>query len=614
MVDESTFPLYNERNRTNTTSFRKKGVLIMQHTISIQKKTFLVDGKPTVFRSGSMHYFRIHPDSWEDRLIKLKQCGLNTVETYLPWNLHEETEGCFQFSGGLDIERYVRLAQSLGLMVILRPGPYICSEWDFGGLPAWLLNKPGLRIRCCNPPYLDAVDRYFSVLLPKLRKLQWTEGGPVVLMQIENEYGSVGNDTLYLKHLYEFFRNAGITIPLFISDWGSEAVMECGSLPETLLTVNCPSHPGTFLDAVQKIRPETPEFIMELWSGVSHRWNVPYLRHNAEDVARDVEEMLRRGNSFNFYMFHGGTSFGFLNGAIEVGSHFEPYLNSYDTDALLDEAGNPTAKYFIVRDLIRRYCPDAETGTPAPSALRSFPSAEFTESAELFDQLPALSRPIESTTPEPMEQFGQNFGFILYRTTLHFPEEYAPLSLRNLADKAWIFVNGKCYGKIDCNREESVLIPPGQVDILVENQGRINAGMGRAEHWNKGITGALISSRRLYHWTIYPLPLKDLSSLRFTSGLPESTGPRFYRAEFTLDTPSDTYIRIPFGTHGQLFLNGFNLGRYRVHGPQFALYAPAGLLKTGKNELIAFELEGLREPRIDFLDHPDHTPVLEMVR
>ena len=180
--------------------------------------------------------------------------------------------------------------------------------------------------------------------------------------------------------------------------------------------------------------------------------------------------------------------------------------------------------------------------------------------------------------------------------------------------KAWIFVNGKCYGKIDCNREESVLIPPGRVDILVENQGRINAGMGRAEHWNKGITGALISSRRLYHWTIYPLPLKDLSSLRFTSGLPESTGPRFYRAEFTLDTPADTYIRIPFGTHGQLFLNGFNLGRYRVQGPQFALYAPAGLLKTGKNELIAFELEGLREPRIDFLDHPDHTPVLEMVR
>ena len=197
----------------------------MQHTISIQKKTFLVDGKPTVFRSGSMHYFRIHPDDWKDRLIKLKQCGLNTVETYLPWNLHEETEGSFNFSGGLDVERYILLAQSLGLMVILRPGPYICSEWDFGGLPAWLLNKPGLRIRCSNRPYLDAVDRYFSVLLPRLRKLQWTEGGPVVLMQIENEYGSVGNDTLYLKHLYEFFRNAGITIPLFISDWGSETVM-----------------------------------------------------------------------------------------------------------------------------------------------------------------------------------------------------------------------------------------------------------------------------------------------------------------------------------------------------------------------------------------------------
>ena len=584
------------------------------HRIEIRKKEFLVDGKPTCFRSGSMHYFRIHPDLWMDRLVKLKQCGLNTVETYLPWNLHEETEGNFCFSGGLDVERYVGMAASLGLMVILRPGPYICSEWDFGGLPAWLLNKPGLRIRCSNREYLDAVDRYFSVLLPRLRRLQWTEGGPVVLMQIENEYGSVGNDTRYLRHLYDLFRDSGITIPLFISDWGSATVMDSGSIPETLLTVNCPSHPGPFLDEMQKLRPETPEFVMELWSGVSHRWNAPYLRHGTQDVVQDVEEMLQRGNSFNFYMFHGGTSFGFLNGALRMGDRFEPYLNSYDTDALLDEAGNPTPKYFAVQKLIRRYCPDAETGTPAPSALRKFPSVEFTGSAELFDQLSALSEPIESVTPEPMERCGQNFGFILYRSSVSFREKSAPLSLRNLADEAWVYVDGKRYGSMVCNRNDSVPVPPGRLDILVENQGRVNMAMGENDRWNKGLDGVLIQSRRLYSWEMYPLALKDLSRLRFGPYNPSPAGPCFHRAEFVIGEVADTFIRIPCGTHGQLFLNGVNLGRYRVEGPQFALYAPAPLLKKGKNELIVFEVEGLRENRIEFLDHPDHAPFTEMIR
>lgn len=583
-------------------------------TVCIQGMEILVNGKATRFRSGSMHYFRIHPDLWEDRLLKLKQCGLNTVETYLPWNLHEEKEGEFNFVGMLDFERYVRLAASLGLMVILRPGPFICSEWDFGGLPAWLLNKPGLRIRCSNPLYLEAVDRYFSVLLPRLRKLQWTNGGPVVMMQIENEYGSFGDDTRYLKHLYDLYRKAGIDIPLFISDWGSEYVMKCGSIPETMLTVNCPSNPSAFLDAVRLFHPGAPEFIMELWSGVSHRWNAPYLRHEVRDVVQDVEAMLKRGNSFNFYMFHGGTSFGFMNGALCADGHFEPYLNSYDVDALLDEAGNPTPKYFAVQSLIRQYCPDAETGIPAPSALRSFPQAEFSGSAELFSQLSALSVKVESVTPEPMEHYGQNFGFILYRGSVHFPEKSAPLHLQNLADQAWIHVNGERYGTISCNHNIPVMIPSGQLDILVENQGRINTNMGWTERWNKGLDGILINRRRHYHWEVFPLPLKDLSGLHFGPYDPDTSGPCFHRAEFEIDEPADTYIRIPCGTHGQLFLNGWNLGRYRVEGPQFALYAPGPMLRKGKNELIAFELEGMRENRIEFLDHPDHAPAMTMIR
>lgn len=582
--------------------------------IRIQGKQILLNGKPTQFRSGAMHYFRIHPDYWMDRLTKLKQCGLNTVETYLPWNLHEEEEGQFNFSGKLDFEQYVNMAASLGLMVILRPGPYICSEWDFGGLPAWLLRKPGIRLRCSNQAYLDAVDRYFSVLLPKLRSLQWNAGGPVALMQIENEYGGVGNDSAYLKHLYHLLRDSGITVPLFISDWGSAYVLECGSIPETMITVNCPSHPSGFLDAAQKFRPDSPEFIMELWSGISHRWNAPYYRHESRDVARDVEEMLKRGNSFNFYMFHGGTSFGFMNGALEQNNHFEPYLNTYDTDAPLNEAGSPTEKYFAIQRLIKQYCPDAETGTPQYADLRKFPAAVFTESAELFEQLPALSEKTESVTPEPMEFYGQNFGFILYRGNVHFPEESAPLTLENPADKAWIYVNGERYGMTDRNRNVPVTVPSGKLDILVENQGRQNADMGKADCWNKGITGVHINRRRLYRWEAYPLPLKNLSRLKFGPFRPNPSGPCFHRAEFEIETPADTYIRIPYGTHGQLFLNGENLGRYRVEGPQFALYAPAPMLKKGKNELIIFELEGLRENRAEFIDYPDHAPTMTTVR
>ena len=581
--------------------------------VSVEGRNILVDGKAVRFRSGAMHYFRIHPEYWRDRMIKLRQCGLNTLETYIPWNFHEPAEGQFDFGGWRDFPRYVRTAQELGLYVIVRPGPYICSEWDFGGLPGWLLRKPGLKVRTTEPAYLAAVDRYFAVLLPKLRELQWDNGGPVVMMQIENEYGTIGNDRDYLKHLYDLFRDHGITVPLFISDWGSKFAMDCGAIPETLLTVNCPSHPGDFLDAVRKIRPDAPEFIMELWSGVSHRWNAPYLRHNVQDVARDVREMLERGNSFNFYMFHGGTSFGFMPGAVAPDGHFEPYVNSYDVDALLSEAGDPTEKYFAVQKLIREYCPDAETGTPAPSNLRAFPPVRFTESAELLEQLPRLAEKHESVVPEPMERFGQYHGFIFYRTRADFPGESAPLHLRKFADAAWIFVDGRPYGKADRNRNVPVAIPPGDLGILVENQGRINTMTARDDRL-KGLQEAAIDCRELFHWEIYPLPMTDLSGLEFGPYLEHPQGPCFHRAKFPVETPADTYVRIPYGMHGQVFLNGFNLGRYRAEGPQFALYAPAPLLKKGENELIVFEVEGLRENKAEFLDHPDHAPVMEMVR
>ncbi len=599
----------------NIIPIENQGGVIQMNTIEISGKKILINGKAEQIRSGSMHYFRIPKDYWEDRLIKLKQCGLNAVETYLAWNLHEAEEGCFNFSNGLDFEQFVLQAQKLGLMVLVRPGPYICSEWDFGGLPAWLLNKPGMKIRCMNDIYIAAADRYLRRILPKLAALQWTNGGPVIMMQIENEYGSVANDRNYLRHLYRLFRENGIDVPLFISDWGSESVMHNGSIPETLLTANCRNHPGTYLDILQKIRPDTPEIIMELWSGVSHRWGVPWREHDSKEVAQDVEELLKRNASFNFYMFHGGTSFGFMPGALPAGpDRLEPFLNSYDTDAPLDEAGNPTEKYFTIQHLIKTYHPEAFTGTPKKAPLHAFGSFSFSHYAPLFDVLDTISKKHLSTTPEFMESFGQNHGLILYRTRIDGPESKTMLRIHP-ADRALVYSNRKLVGLADQDHTEEIVVDAGTLDILVENMGRPNAGgILRHDAYRKGLDQAKAGGRTLFGWEIHPLPLQDLSGLKFKPGAPgKGDGPVFFRTEVNIENPADTYIRIPYGTKGIVFLNGFNLGRYWNIGPQFALYAPAPYFKKGKNELMILELQGLRENVVELIDHPDHEPSFRLV-
>lgn len=587
------------------------------NTIEIQEKVIRINGKPTQIRSGAMHYFRIHPDYWRDRLIKLKQCGLNTVETYLAWNFHEDREGKFDFSGWRDFSAYIRLAQELGLMVMVRPGPYICSEWDFGGIPAWLLNKPGIRIRCMNPQWIESVDRYFAAVLPQLHALQWTNGGPVIMMQVENEYGCVANDREYIRHLYQLFRDGGITVPLFVSDWSAPPVLLSGSIPETLLTANCRNHPGRYLDVIQNLRPGAPEIVMELWSGVSHKWTQPgWFTHDPADVGRDVEELMARNASFNIYMFHGGTSFGFFPGAVRFQGAYQPYVNSYDTDAPLDEAGNPTPKYEVIQSVIRKHCPEAFTETSQTRRATAFGKIPFVESAPLFESLDLLGEAVETVTPEPMEHFGQNFGYILYGTDLSYlPSALYSLKLENLADRAQIFVDGVSYGAIECNDSvHAIQVPNGRLEILVENMGRVNSGMGSENCFGKGITGALLEGgRRIYHWTARPLPLDDLSKLKFGKLIPDGNLPSFHRGEFEVAEPADTWIRIPFGRKGNVWLNGFNLGRYWHPGPQYALYVPAPLLKRGRNELIVLELHGMRgEAYAEAVDHPDRAPSIAL--
>ncbi|MGI6355986.1 MAG: beta-galactosidase [Lentisphaerae bacterium] len=586
-----------------------------EQSIVIRGKEIVINGQPTQIRSGAMHYFRILPEQWHDRLLNLKRCGLNTVETYMAWNVHEAQEGHYDFSGRWDVAAFLREAQALGLMAIVRPGPYICSEWDFGGLPAWLLSKPDMRIRCMNKDFLTAADRFLKNALDILTPLQWPAGGPVIMMQIENEYGSVGNDIEYLQHLYDLFRQQGVTVPLFISDSPSEAIYRCGALPSTLLTVNCRNHPCHGLDLVQRLRPNSPDFVMELWSGVSACWGESYYKHAVEDVAADVESLLKRRASFNFYMFHGGTSFGFMPGArLRSEKGYQPFLNSYEVDAPMDEAGNPTPKYTMIRDLIKKYCPDAETGEPIVHPARDFGRVQLDEHASLWDALPALSRCHKSVTPESMEHYGQNHGFILYRTQLDLPRGVYPLSIERLCDRAQVYSNGQFCGDVFRNdNNQTVNIHPGQLDILVENLGRVNAGMGLQNDWRKGMTGAHVHSRRLYHWEVYPLPLDDLSGLRFQPSAPTCNAPTFYRGRLNVDNPADTYLRVPYGSKGVVWINGFNLGRYWHIGPQFALYLPAPLLRQGDNDIIILELAGLREPIIECIDHPDFAAPQAMI-
>jgi len=586
----------------------------MTDSVEIGRREIRIDGEPVQILSGAMHYFRIHPACWRDRIVKLRQCGLNTLETYLAWNFHEPREGEFNFSGAADFVRYLEIAQEEGLMAILRPGPYICSEWDLGGLPAWLLAKPGMRLRCMNGPYLEAADRYLDAIMPALRRLQHTAGGPVIAVQLENEYGSYGDDRAYLRHLEKKYRDGGITVPLFTSDGADAALLRRGSLPGVFPTANFRNHPARQLNAVRELRDDAPLFAMELWCGGAHHWGRMYPEHAAEAVAEDVREVLENGYHMNLYMFHGGSNPGFMNGANFFQGEYFGMLSTYDVDAPLSEEGDPTPKYFAIQREIKRFHPGAKTGTPAVAPKRSYGEIALTEAVMLDDALAGLPAPFRGAMPETMEAFGQSYGFIHYRNRLEGAPGVRTLRLEGLRDRAVILADGRIAGIIhrnDRRPECSVAVPPGglRLDILVENTGRINFGP-EMERERKGITGVLEGGAFLMNWEIRPLPLADLSFLDFRpldAAVPPEA-PAFYRGGFAVDEPCDTFLKVPDGSWGNLFLNGVNLGRFRREGPQRTLYVPAALLRRGRNEVVVFDVQGLGSPRVLSLDKRQFGP------
>ncbi|WP_037914303.1 glycoside hydrolase family 35 protein [Actinacidiphila yeochonensis] len=572
---------------------------------------FLLDGEPFRVVSGALHYFRVHPDHWRDRLGKARGMGLNTVDTYIPWNLHEPSPGSLRLDGGLDLPRFLDLAAEAGLHVLLRPGPYICGEWEGGGLPSWLLAEPDIRLRSTDPRFLDAVDGYLAALLPRLAPYLATRGGPVVAVQVENEYGAYGDDTGYLEHLAGTLRRNGVDVPLFTCD--QPADLARGSLPGALATVNFGRGAVRNLARLREHQPHGPLLVTEFWNGWFNRWGGVHVTRPAEDAAAELDAVLAAGAGVSFYMFHGGTNFGFTNGANDKHT-YRPTITSYDYDAPLDEAGDPTPKYAAFREVIARYEPVPDTPLPEPSKKLNVLDVRLPDSAPLLDAAPLLAAAREADRPLGMEELGQDFGFVLYSAVL---PQAGPVHLvvERVADRAQVFVDRQPVGVLERENHHSALTftaptAGARLDLLVENQGRVNYGPGI--HDRKGVLGEVrANGRPLARWTSRPLDLATLEPLAFQPTVAPPTGPAFHRGVLTLEEPADTYLDLAGWTKGNAWINGFHLGRHWSRGPQQRLYVPGPVLRAGANEIVVLELHATARASVDLRDTPALGPTEE---
>ena len=547
----------------------------------------------------------------------MRACGLNTVATYCPWNLHEPEPGKFDFSGILDLAKFVKLADELGLKVMLRPGPYICSEWDFGGFPAWLYNMPGMRLRSLNAPYMERVASYLFRILKEAEPYYCNNGGPIIAVQIENGYASFGNDVRYLTRLKEIVEDSGFKGIIYTSDGDSDTRINAES-PEgvwrTLMT-------GTKLEEglriMNEVQPNMPQMISEWWVGQGLRLGKPMRHRDIQSMAKELDALLSKGAHISCYMFHGGTNFGFMSGALRNPPQFQytPFVSSYDVDAMLNEAGDITPKYKLFREVFLKYNPGAANfSIPPDTSKKAFGKVSFTRFAGLADNLENLS---EKTVYSPytltMEDLGQAYGFIHYST--HMKPQSFPLPVRidGLRDRAWLALDGKLLGVFSQNGEnpECVLNIPkngAQLDILVENMGRLNFGL-TIEDNRKGITKGLILNKGQQYqngWTIKSIPLKSLEKIDWKKAEHENLDlryPAFFSGEIKIDEPCDTYLKIS-GARGYCWINGFLVGRYESAGPVLTTFVPAPLLKKGENKVEILELENLSDLSAEFVDKP----------
>ncbi|RZB18959.1 beta-galactosidase [Streptomyces sp. F001] len=572
---------------------------------------FLLHGEPFRIVSGAMHYFRIHPGQWADRLRKARLMGLNTVETYVPWNLHQpDPDGPLVLDGILDLPRYLSLARAEGLHVLLRPGPFICGEWDGGGLPSWLTTDPDIRLRSSDPRFTDAVDRYLDLLLPPLLPHMAAAGGPVIAVQVENEYGAYGDDTTYLKHLHQSLRSRGIEELLFTCEQTDPEHLAAGSLPGTLVTGTFGSKVDQNLTRLRAHQPEGPLMCAEFWIGWFDHWGEPHHVRDAADAAADLDRLLSAGASVNIYMFHGGTNFGFTNGANHDHA-YAPIVTSYDYDAPLTESGDPGPKYHAFREVIARHAPVPDEPAPAPSRKLAPTVAELDRQAPLLPHAARQAeRPVRTESPLTLDELGLRSGYALYRTTVPAAGDGVLHFAGGVGDRAQVFLDGAPVGVLERERHDETLpvrVPRAgaTLDVLVENMGGVNYGPRIGAP--KGLLGAVtFDGAALHGWDCVPLPLNDLSGLTFEAGT--AAGPAFHHGTFEVTEPADTFLSLPGWTKGQAWINGFHLGRYWNRGPQRTLYIPAPALRPGSNDLVLLELHATTSPRAHLTDTPDLGP------
>ncbi len=573
-----------------------------------------------VIVSGAIHYFRIHPGEWSDRLDKAVAFGLNTVETYVPWNLHEPRRGEFNFSGIADLERFMAEVGKHDLKLILRPGPYICAEWENGGLPAWLTGRPGIRLRCDDPAYLAEVGHWFTELLSRCTPYQADRGGPIIMMQLENEYGSYGNDHHYLARLRDLMLQCGVSVPLFTSDGPVDHMLAGGTLPNVRQTVNFGSAPDNAFAMAKKYRPDETPFCMEFWDGWFDHWgDRGHHTRSAQDVADNFARILDGGGNVNFYMFSGGTNFGFTAGANgNFRTDYAPTVTSYDYDALLSEAGDPTPKFMACQKVLRDRFPqmprvDAEQ--PAPTRKMVPASVRLTRSARLFDNLATLGdRHGAATVPPTMDELGATFGFIHYRTRLAGPlPSGVKLRLFEVNDYAQVWLNGQYLGHRFRDLGEHpfelpAVGPEGAVlELLVENTGRLNYGPWAGRDFKGIVNGVMLELQRQYQWEYTTLALARPEHAAFQNFDDTPGSVMLHRADFELQETASTYLIRP-GGKGAVWINGFPLGRYWERGPQQALYVPGSALSPGRNTLIVLEQEKLCGSTLEFSAAPGLGP------
>ncbi|MDP9080293.1 MAG: beta-galactosidase [Bacteroidota bacterium] len=562
------------------------------HSFALSDSSFMLDGKPFQMISGEMHYPRVPREAWRARMKMAKAMGLNTIGTYVFWNLHEPQKGKFDFSGNNDVAEFVKIAKEEGLWVILRPSPYVCAEWEFGGYPYWLQNEKGLVVRSKEEKYLKEYETYIKEVGRQLAPLQVNHGGNILMIQIENEYGSYGSDKEYLKINQRLFKEAGFDGLLYTCD-PPEAIAN-GHLPGLLAAVNGIDNPGR----VKKIIRENhggkgPFYVAEWYPAWFDWWGTAHHTVPAEIYTSRLDSVLSAGISINMYMFHGGTTRGFMNGANYDDKHpFEPQISSYDYDAPLDEAGNATHKFMLFRTVIAKHLPAGVTlpSVPAAKPTIAINNIKLNASAGILDILP---KPVLNKTPLTFEALNQDYGFVLYHTNVAGGKT-GVLKLNELRDYAVIMVNGKRVGVLDRRHKQDSIkltLPAGKVklDLLVENLGRINFGPYLLKN-KKGITESVVfNGKVIYNWAMYRLPFNRVNGIAFKPAKPVST-PVVRKGAFTLAKVADTYLNMEGWGKGGVWVNGHNLGRYWSTGPQQTLYLPAEWLKKGRNDIVVLEL------------------------